>query len=197
MPRLSPAFVAAAALLIAHSAPQDARAQVRRCGLAEGGTVYTDRRCEDLGATEITRSAAGPGTTGTQLGRASCARSVQDLAYSLGDAIQSGDANQIAGMYDWTGMSTRAGYQVMRRLTAIAGRPLVGVQPVYAGGTDGYGYGYDLVEFDASSGQAVSRPTRPPRLIGLRVEQTLANGATPSRTVFGLRRNLGCWWVRL
>ena len=31
----------------------------------------------------------------------------------------------------------------------------------------------------------------------LQVEQTLANGSTPSRTVFGLRRHMGCWWISL
>ena len=29
------------------------------------------------------------------------------------------------------------------------------------------------------------------------VEQTLANGSTLSRTTFGLRQRMGCWWVRL
>ena len=32
---------------------------------------------------------------------------------------------------------------------------------------------------------------------GLRVEQTLGKTATPSRTIMGLRRHLGCWWVTL
>ena len=32
---------------------------------------------------------------------------------------------------------------------------------------------------------------------GLRLEQTLANGSTPSHTVLGLRRYLGCWWITL
>lgn len=192
-----PALPACLAVLFASIAPNDAVAQVRRCALADGGTVYTDRRCEDLGASERAPSAGAAGTSVARLGRATCARNVQDLAYGLGNAIQSGDANQIAGMYDWAGMSTRAGYRVMERLAAIARRPLVDVQPLYAGGADGYGYGYDLVEFDIVSGKAVSRPVRPPRLVGLRVEQTLANGSTPSRTLFGLRRHLGCWWVRL
>jgi hypothetical protein len=171
-----------------------AEAQVRRCSLADGGTVYTDRRCEDIGGTEWTRPATA-GATPARLGRPSCARSVQDLAYTLGNAIQSGDANQIAGVYDWAGTSTSTGYRLMQRLDAIARRPLVDVQPVYAGGTDAYGY--DLVEFDEATGQVVNRPPRRPRLIGLRVDQTLSNGSTPSRTMFGLRRNLGCWWVRL
>lgn len=38
---------------------------------------------------------------------------------------------------------------------------------------------------------------RPPRPVGLRLEQTLAGTATPSRTVFGLRRNFGCLWISL
>ena len=34
-------------------------------------------------------------------------------------------------------------------------------------------------------------------ILGLHVEQILSDGYTPSRTVFGLRRRLGCWWVHL
>jgi len=32
--------------------------------------------------------------------------------------------------------------------------------------------------------------------VALRLEQTMANGVTPSRTVFGLHRHFGCWWIR-
>lgn len=32
--------------------------------------------------------------------------------------------------------------------------------------------------------------------VALRLEQTMANGVTPSRTVFGLYRHFGCWWIR-
>ena len=92
-------------------------------------------------------------------------------------------------------MSTANGYRLMARLEAIARRPLVDVQPMYAGGANEYGY--DIVEFDEETGAVVSKPPRKPRLVGLRVEQTLGNGSTPSRTVFGLRKHLGCWWVRL
>ena len=58
-------------------------------------------------------------------------------------------------------------------------------------------FGDDIIEFDDETGAVVSKPQRKPRLIGLRVEQTLANGTTPVRTVFGMRQHLGCWWVRL
>jgi hypothetical protein len=36
---------------------------------------------------------------------------------------------------------------------------------------------------------------RPP--VGLRLEQTQANGITPSRTSLALRRRYGCWWIAL
>lgn len=175
--------------------PRHASAQVRQCIGGDGTLVYTDRRCEDIGGHERPAQFVASAVPGARLYRGSCARSVQDLVYSLSGAIQSGDANQIAGVYDWAGMSTANGYRLMARLEAIAKRPLVDVQPMYAGGTNEYGY--DVVEFDDTTGEVISKPPRRPRLIGLRVEQTLGNGSTPSRTVFGLRKHLGCWWVRL
>ena len=171
-----------------------AHAQVRRCTAGDGSLIYTDRKCDDIGATERAYTPGASRIGGNRYNRG-CARSVQDLAYSLGNAIQSGDVNQLAGVYDFTGASTRSGYQLMERLAMIAKRPLVDVQPMYSGGSDPYAY-LDTVEFD-QEGRVIQRPTVKPRLIGLRVEQTLENGSTPSRTVFGLRKNLGCWWVRL
>ncbi|HSD15890.1 MAG TPA: hypothetical protein VLC71_01355 [Thermomonas sp.] len=177
-------------------APRAVRAQVRHCTAADGSVVYTDRKCGDIGATE--RVAPSPMYRGSASGaryRNACARTVQDLVHSFSNALQSGDANQVAGVYDWAGMPTSSAYQVMSRLDAIARRPLVDVQPVYAGGTNAYGD--DVIEFDEGTGEVLAKPQRKPRLIGLRVEQTLANGSTPSRTHFGLRQRMGCWWVRL
>ena len=191
-----PRFAAIAFILLACACwPHAAGAQVRQCIDSDGMLVYTDRQCADIGASERPASQAGVGLYGQRLYRGGCSRSVQDLVYSLSSAIQSGDVNQIAGVYDWTGMSTANGYRLMARLEAIARRPLVDVQPMYAGGANEYGY--DIVEFDEETGAVVSKPPRKPRLVGLRVEQTLGNGSTPSRTVFGLRKHLGCWWVRL
>ncbi|QIL19948.1 hypothetical protein [Thermomonas sp. HDW16] len=189
-------FLAIASLLLACACwPRTADAQVRQCIASDGSLVYTDRQCADIGGTERPASQAAVGISGQRLYRGGCSRSVQDLVYSLSSAIQSGDANQIAGVYDWAGMSTGNAYRLMSRLEAIAKRPLVDVQPMYAGGTNEYGYA--VVEFDADTGAVVSKPPRKPHLIGLRVEQTLGNNSTPSRTVFALRKNLGCWWVRL
>lgn len=192
MPRTALALLLLFACLLPSRAAQ---AQVRQCIGGDGTLVYTDRKCEDIGGTERPASQAVIGMPGQRMYRGGCSRSVQDLVHALGSAIQSGDANQIAGVYDWAGMSTANGYRLMARLEAIAKRPLVDVQPMYSGGADEYGY--DIIEFDDETGAVVSKPPRKPRLIGLRVEQTLANGTTPVRTVFGMRQHLGCWWVRL
>jgi hypothetical protein len=187
---LAPLFVLACLL------PSRAlQAQVRQCISGDGTLVYTDRKCEDIGATERAANDVVIDIPGQRMAKGGCSRSVQDLVYALGSAIQSGDANQVAAVYDWSGHSTADGYRLMARLDAIAKRPLLDVQPVYSGGTNGYGD--DIVEFDEQTGTVVSKPPRKPRLVGIRVDQTLANGAAPSRTLFGLRRHLGCWWVRL
>ena len=101
----------------------------------------------------------------------------------------------MAGLYDWAGMSTSNAYRLMDRLQLIASRTLVDVQPMYAGGTNEYGY--DVAEFDPDTGAVIGKPATKPRLVGLRVEQVLADGHTPSRVSFGLRRRLGCLWLRL
>lgn len=181
-------------VLAAVAAFPSARAQVRRCTAPDGTLVYTDRKCQDIGAVERPAAATSIGSIG-QYRRPTCARNVHDLAYSLGNALNSADVNQVAGLYDWAGMSTSSGYQVMGRLQVIASRTLVDVQPTYSVGANEYGY--DVVEFDPQTGAVLTKPASRPRLVGLRVEQVLADGHTPSRVVFGLRQRLGCWWIRL
>lgn len=186
---LAPLLLLAAACL-----PHAAQAQVRRCTAGDGSLIFTDRKCDDIGATERLSSSGITGNNGGNVYRG-CARTVQDLAYSLGNAIQMGDVNQLAGLYDFTGTTTATGYRLMARLGTIVKRPMVDVQPMYTGGYDPYSYPYaGNIEFD-QDGAVVQRPAKQPRLVGLRVEQTLANGSTPSHTVFGLRKNMGCWWV--
>lgn len=186
--------IAAALLALLPIIPSGASAQVRRCTAADGSTVFTDRRCEDIGATaRLPRQADA--VRSTYAYRGGCARTLPDLVHQLGAAIDSGDANRVAALYHWTGMSSRTGYAVMARLDSVARRPLVDIVPVHprqavtvqnADGTTS--------EVDPDYYPQVRR-NRPP--VALRVEQTLANGSTPSRTVFALRRHLDCWWIAL
>ncbi len=151
-----------------------AQAQVRRCELPDGQTVYTDRRCDAVGAVERREAPAHPRLRSH---RAACARGLRDLYFEVSAAIESQDVNRLAGVYHWPGMSSRQGYDVMQRLQAIAERPLVDLQPIYPGADDVYA------------------PGRAP--IGFRVEQVSGRGSTPVRAVLGLRKHLDCWWITL
>lgn len=175
-----------AGLLLAPLVPfHVAEAQVRRCETAAGTAVFTDRKCADVGAEErLPRKDAGPART-LRLHRGGCSRNLQDLVYEMTAAIDARDANRLAGVYHWVGASTRGANVVMERLEGIANRPLVDIAPVMAG-----------VPGDADAYYPSTIPARQPP-VALRVEQTLANGSTPSSTVFGLRQHFGCWWITL
>lgn len=177
-----PAFLCALPLVVL-LAPASVQAQVRRCTMPDGTTVFTDRRCTDLGATER-RPQPAPATAGSgaRLYRG-CARNLQDLAYELTTALDDHDVNRLAGVVDWVGMSGSSGYALMDRLAVIAQRPLVDLSPVYP-----------EVAGEPADYHPQATVRRAP--VGLRVEQTLANGTTPAHVVFGLKRHLGCWWLR-
>ena len=156
-----------------------AAAVVRRCVAADGTLVFTDRRCADVGAVERAPTDTAPAIANQPGYRSACPRTLRDLVDELQVAIDTRDVNRLAAMYQWAGLSSASAYRVMDRLEAIVDRPLVDIGPVYSGGDAQYA--------------TESTPRRAP--VALRLEQTLANGSTPSRTVLGLRRALGCWWV--
>ncbi|MHB8912426.1 MAG: hypothetical protein ACYC42_07225 [Lysobacter sp.] len=177
-------FLLSSLLMAAWLWPSSAAAQVRRCAGADGGTVYTDRRCADIGGVERLQPTGPASTGGHNLYRGGCARNLQDLVYELTTAIDSHDANRLASVYHWTGLSSRQGYAVMARLDGVVKRPLVDIAPVMPASADG-------VDGDLYPQTTVRRAP-----VALRIEQTLANGSTPARSVFGLQKHFGCWWIR-
>lgn len=187
MPSPSPRLlVVAIAWLLLLACASPVQAQVRRCTSSDGSTVYTDRKCADIGAFErLPRESAGG--TGMRLYRHGCARNLQDLVYEITTAIDARDANRLAGVYHWVGVSSSSATAVMRRLDAIAKRPLVDIVPVAVRSAES--------DIERAYYPSTIPQRRPP--VALRVEQTLANGSTPSRTVFGLQRHFNCWWIRL
>ena len=171
-------------LLLFPAAP--AAAQVNTCLYADGTIVYSDKACATLGAERA------PDDVRPRLlprYRNSCVRDVQALMIELSTAIEIGDVNQLAALYHWTGLSTRAGYDIMARLEAIAARPLVDILPVYADPAPAPGSLY--------SGSLYFPPPEAHHPVGIRLEQTLDNGVTPSTTTLRLQQVAGCWWVRL
>jgi hypothetical protein len=204
------------------SAPTAAPAQdpaPRRCIGPGGSTIYTDRPCETLGATARLPRGTAPAARGGG-GRGGCARTLQELVYAITNAIDTRDANRLGEVYHWVGHDQTSGYRVLDRLQAIVDRPLVDIVPLRAASaqTETLGAtptaGAETLEARAapistpsapvaSAGESASadaldptpRPVRARAPVGLRLEQTLANGSTPSRTVFSLRRHLDCWWI--
>ena len=163
--------------------PNPVRAQVHRCTSEDGRTTYTDKRCRDINAAEAPPTPAAPGAVSKGVRAARCPRNVQDLIFEVTSAIDRRDANRLAALYHWPGMSSDQGYRIMDRLAVIVDRPLVdvsAVMPTPPEGVDGEYYPQTTVRQSP---------------VGLRVEQTLANGSTPSRTYFGLRRHLDCLWI--
>jgi hypothetical protein len=176
--------------------PVPAHAQVRRCVDADGAVVFTDHQCSDIGSVERAPPAVPlPGNNNRAF--RGCARTLQDLMFEMTSAFEAHDANRLAGIYHWAGMSGDSAYSILERLDALVQRPFVDVVPVMpTSAADGD-------NSDAGGGASAADGNYYPQTsvrkapVALRVEQTLANGITPSRTVFGLRKYLGCLWLQL
>jgi hypothetical protein len=183
-------------LLVAALASSPAMAQVRRCVNPSGAVVFTDHECSDIGAQEQAARPPSP-SGGSRAAYRGCARTVHDLMYEMTSAFDSHDANRLAGVYHWTGMSGNSAYSILDRLDAMVQRPLVDLVPVMPAAPVGEGSA-DVGDVATSvDGEYYPQNSVRQAPVALRVEQTQANGITPSRTVFGLRKHLGCWWVQL
>lgn len=179
------------------AAPGTAHAQkVQRCTTMGGETVYTDKRCEDVGAMDRLPQVTTGGSSGSGgVYRAGCSRTLSDLVYQITAAVENKDVNRLASVYQWAGVSNAAANSILNKLEAIVDRPLVDitpVRPVPPPIVDENG----LVIDENSDGYYPQTAARQ-RPVGLRLEQTLKNGSTPSRTVFGLRRSYNCFWISL
>ena len=177
-------------------APLAAWAQkVQRCTTMGGETVYTDKHCEDVGAMDRLPRASPAGAGGSSLYRSGCSRTLSDLVYQIAAAIDNKDVNRLAGIYQWAGVSNASANGILNRLEAIVQRPLVDIVPIRPRPppiVDENG-----IVIDENSDGYYPQTTIRQRPVGLRLEQTLANGSTPSQTVFGLRRSYNCFWISL
>lgn len=176
--RAALAILAAAALPAWLVPAPGAQAQIRQCEGADGGTVFTDRSCGDVGA-----APAAPGATPTS-GRpgSGCARDVRQLVWEVSAAIDLGDVNRLAGVYHWTGMSGRNGNVVMDRLQALVAQPLLQVTPV--------------VHRPPPRPWSVLDDHEPerPAPMALQLEQLQPDGGS-RRTTFDLHEHFGCVWI--
>ena len=170
--------------------------RVNRCTNAQGETVFTDRSCDALGAT-ARMPPRGDSVGNTGIYRAGCARRLSELTGQIRDAVSLQDVNRLSSIYLWGNVSNASANQIIGRLESVVQRPLLDIAPVYPEVAAPTPLPVDpnatLVEAVEAAAPQASRP----RPIGLRLEQTLGTTATPARTVFGLRRQYGCFWITL
>ncbi|WP_411832883.1 hypothetical protein [Pseudoxanthomonas mexicana] len=173
--------------------PLSAAAQgVTRCMSATGEAIYTDKRCEDVGATDRLPSAAA-----VQAGavyRAGCSRTLSDLVAQINGAVAAGDVNRLSSIYLWNGVSNASANRILDQLEKIVARPLVDIVPVRPRPPPVLDQHGQVIDDNRDGYYPHTQPQRP---IALRLEQTLANGSTPASTTLGLRRSYGCFWITL
>lgn len=182
-------------LLLLSAPPAPAQAQqtqrLNRCTDAGGQSVYTDRPCESLGARSRLPEATAASTGNTQqrntLG-ASCPRRLSELVGALRGAMAANDVNRLSTLYLWGSVSDAGAQRILGQLESIARRPLVDIVPVYPQTQEPL--------LPAVEGLAEAAEDRP-NPIALRLEQVLPGTATPARSVLGLRRQYGCFWITL
>lgn len=204
-------------LLLCLCAAAPAAAQkINRCTGADGTTVFSDRRCEDLGAIDRLppRAAPSAGSEGASgLYRPQCVRRLSELAQQIRTAVDARDVNRLSTLYWWNGVSDEAARRILDRLDAITQRPLVAIVPVLPEPAAYPSAGASAADALATAEQrtsdaapatartatdtapAESAPPPRARATGLRLEQTLSGSATPTSTVLGLRRQYNCFWI--
>ena len=185
------------AVAIAAALPPPADAQIRRCTTPDGGTLYTDRSCDSLGAVENRPRTDGSAGAAALRYRGGCSRRLQDLVFEVTAAIDAKDTNRLARSYHWVGMSARNGHAVIERLDAIAQRPLLNIAALRPAEAVVATTGPAPLAADDGSAAMPATPPAPRRPVALRIDQALADGVTPSSTTFGLRRYMDCWWISL
>ncbi|OAX62654.1 DUF4124 domain-containing protein [Xanthomonas graminis] len=202
-------------LLLCLCAAPAAAQKVNRCTGADGATVFSDRRCEDLGAIDRLPPRTAPSTASegaSGLYRPQCVRRLSELAQQIRTAVDARDVNRLSTLYWWNGVSDEAAQRILDRLDAITQRPLVAIVPVlpnlsaqaaYPAATRAASGALQRTPDAAaatpktSTGTAPGDNASPPRAraTALRLEQTLGSSATPTSTVLSLRRQYNCFWI--
>lgn len=138
-----------AALAMPYSPPVEAG--IQRCQGADGTVIYTDQACGAMDASSTAMNAslamriakeqamgattldaplsadamqAAPVYAARRSSNAGCAQTPTQLTMDLQGAFAMGEVNRIAESYHWVGMGHRSAQATMRRLEALAAKPL-------------------------------------------------------------------------
>lgn len=180
------------------TAVNDAAAQSRpkRCVTDSGESVRTDKPCEAFNATEQKRAASTYGAAADRRLMAArpssyrpvCAKTIDDLSYSLSAAMDARDVNRFSSIYHWVGVSNVRAIAVLNKFERIMKRPVVDIE--LTGGSAG---GTEWQEDADGFLTPIEHAARPPT--GLRLRQQKPGGNATESTQFRFVRNFGCYWL--
>ena len=180
-----------------------AQAAVRRCIGADGSTIYTDKRCEQLNAHDAeqptdpptARSGEPQSTTGTRdepplssygLASQDCARTPETLLFMVRNALESRDINGLAGLYHWPGMGKWSARAVMDRLETLVTHSDGSAHLIFPDAA--------FVVFDPQAWPNL--PPEDPVAISLPMFRVDNPDSIPlSEVELRVIRHTGCWWL--
>lgn len=126
-------------LLLFTATPAAAQTEVHRCVGKDGGPVYTDQPCTNLGARSIAppaaSSASAPEGTAPTTGLL-CAQDMATLRVAVAEAFNRRDANRIGGLTLWTGYGSGGAVDNIRSLDNVVKQTLLSLEGDEAGGID-------------------------------------------------------------
>lgn len=200
MRRFLPALPLLLLAVAAATSPDAGASAINRCESADGTLVFTDQQCHLLGvaygldgASEPVRRArpgmqrVGAAAGGMRFGIGCAARSPEGMLTAVKRAIESGDVNQLAGLYDWNGADRGHAMGIVRRMQRIVKRDLLTVEFDYAD------YAPTFTFQNASLD--IGRPARP-ALPGVVVAHyAWGEGGASQGERFSMTRDAGCIWL--
>ncbi|HVF35555.1 MAG TPA: hypothetical protein VND91_09560 [Candidatus Saccharimonadia bacterium] len=195
-------LLSVAVLVGAVGSPRPAGAQtIHRCESASGGLVFTDQQCHLLGAAyridgggdPVRRTrpgmqrVAGMGPRSFRYGIGCAARTPESMLGAVRSAIESGDVNQLSGLYDWNGANRAHAMGVVRRMQRMVSRDLLTVEFDYGD----YEPTYELHDM----GLVVPDPARPALPDVVVAHYGWGESARAADERFSLTRDSGCIWL--
>ncbi len=134
--------------------------------------VFSDRTCSALGIDDHKPKTEAATTLESKSVRYDCSRRIETLQTRVRAALETGDINQLAGLYHWMDATTETADMLMSELQVISSRRLA------------------TIEMESLELEGMAYPTR------LWMDQYGAERPGQTiRTGFNLVMASGCWWL--
>ena len=190
-----------ASAVLACVAPPVAATTIHRCESSNGTLVFTDQECHllgtayriDGGGEPVRRARPGMQRVdpsrggGFRFGVGCAARSPEGMLGALRLAIESGDVNQLSGLYDWNGASRASAMNVVRRMQRIVKRDLLTIEFDYADYAPTYSF--------TNASLDLAQPAKPALPDLVVAHYAFGTGGASEGERFSLRRDNGCIWL--